>query len=183
MSNQEKERKNPEGFLGAISYVGAFLEKFRIAQRMQNGSYSLREIGYITDLTEYQIGLATAEGGQVISDIERDVEKKFWDSDLTQLFLNIGERRDDDHSTRDSLRKIFDDTMETAKRKTRLQMAYKMLLLRLRTNSIVFFGGIAHITNLSIGDMECLADIRRIRVQQEKSTQARMVEECFHASV
>lgn len=170
MSNQEKDHKNPEGFLGAISYVGAFLEKFRIAQRMKNGACPQREIEYITGLTEYQIDLATEEGGQAIADLEREVEKKFWNSDLTQLLLKVGERKDDDHSARDSCRKIFEDTMEKAKRETRLHMAYKMLLLDLRIHSFAFFGGTAHITNLSIEDMECLADIRRIRVQQEKST-------------
>ena len=175
MSNQEKDHKNPEGFLGAISYVGAFLEKFRIAQRMKNGACPQREIEYITGLTEYQIDLATEEGGQAIADFEREVEKKFWNSDLTQLLLKVGERKDDDHSARDSCRKIFEDTMEKAKRETRLHMAYKMLLLDLRIHSFAFFGGTAHITNLSIEDMECLADIRRIRVQQEKSTQARVV--------
>lgn len=176
-----KENENSKSLLGSLRYVGAFLEKLRIVQRMQ-GAYSIREIEYLTGLTESQVDRSDEELDQVISKIERGIEANFWDDRLTKLFLKIGERSDDDRIG-NGLRKIFVDTMEMAKRETRLQIAYNMLLLKIRTNSIVFFDGIARITNLSIEDMECLADISRIRTQQKRRTQARVVERALQAQI
>jgi hypothetical protein len=53
----------------------------------------------------------------------------------------------------------------------------------LRNNSIVFLSGIASITNLSIEEVECLADIRRIRKRQERNTLARVVENALQAQL
>ena len=174
-----KEKESSKSLLGVIHYASSFLEKLRIAQCMQNGVHSLREIEYLTGLKESQIEWSPEAYKQVRSQIEKVMEESFWDDRLTKLFFKIGERKDDANSTENTLRKIFDDNMEKAKRETRLQIAYKML----RNNSIVFLGGIASITNLSIEEVECLADIRRIRVRQERSTLSRVVKKALQAQL
>ena len=178
-----KEKESSKSLLGVIHYASSFLEKLRIAQCMQNGVHSLREIEYLTGLKESQIEWSPEAYKQVRSQIEKVMEESFWDDRLTKLFFKIGERKDDANSTENTLRKIFDDNIEKAKRETRLQIAYKMLHIMLRNNSIVFLGGIASITNLSIEEVECLADIRRIRVRQERSTLSRVVKKALQAQL
>ena len=78
-----------------------------------------------------------------------------------------------------TLRSIHKDMIEAAKRGARLQIAYKMI----DNSRLVSLDHIAHVSSISIEEVECLADIRRIRKRQERNTLARVVENALQAQL
>ena len=184
MQENEREPAQEEGkksILEALHDQISFLEKWNIAARMQGCLYSYPEIAHFTGLEAHNLDRSPKEFVRVCRLLKQAIEKSFFGEKLVKLLGSIGEEKEGGDSV---FKKIYQDTAKEAKRMTRLQIAYKMLLYEIKRSwDRVYLDGIASLSRLSVEDVKSLVDLRRICIQQERKTKKEIAQRSLQAQL
>ena len=149
MQENKREPAQEEGrlsILEALHVQISFLEKWNIAARMQGRCYSYLEIAHFTGLEAHSLDRSPKEFVRVCRTLKQAIEKSFFGEKIVKLLGSISEEKEEGNSI---FKKIYQDTAKEAKRMTRLQIAYKMLLYEIKNSwGRVYLDGIASLSDI-----------------------------------
>lgn len=180
MNEENKNNKKPDELLSHIYSASAALEKWRIARMMHMKEYSLKEIASLTDIGDNLIEMPQEEYERAITSLKKIIQDGMWSDRLVIGLASLYEEGEPARaSMENALCSTHQNMIESAKQEARLQIAYKMMY----RDGTFFLDAIANTTELSIEEVECLLDIRRIRAMEQRSTLARVVTKAQQARI